>query len=90
MKSIIFNAIPNWQKFLTNFISAIGSLKAGIIDLCRTCKVGENSIKYFEEYVKKIMYCEFVIKGMKNMKKPWILDILPKNNFENFKINIVK
>ena len=80
------NASSYLPEFLPKFIPLIGSLISGIMDLYSTYKVGENSIKYFEEYVKKTMCCEFVIKRKEEYENILnSLDILANINFGNLK-----
>ena len=88
-QAIVSNASGNLTNYLPKFIPVIGSLIGGVMDSYSTYKVGINSIKYFEEYVKKTMGCEFVKKRKEEYEKALnSLDILSNYNFENFKINI--
>ena len=88
-KAITSNASGTLNSFLPKFIPIVGSLIGGAMDFYSTYKVGKNSIKYFEEYLKKTMGCEFVLKRKEEYEKALnSLDILSNYNFENFKINV--
>ena len=52
-KAITSNASGTLSNYLPKFIPILGSLIGGAMDFYSTYKVGKNSIKYFEEYLKK-------------------------------------
>ena len=89
-RGLINNANSYLPKFLPRLIPVIGSIIGGISDSYSIYKVGKNSIKYFEDYVKKTMGCEFVLRRKKEYEEILnSLDIMSKNNFEKYKINIL-
>lgn len=63
------------------------------MDSYSTYRVGKNSITYFEDYIKKTMCCEYIVKRKEEYEK--ILNSLETiaNDFDTqqkFKINIIK
>lgn len=60
------------------------------MDLYSIYNVGKNSIKYFEDYIKKTMACEFIIKRKKEYEKILnSLDAITKGISDEFEINVV-
>ena len=87
-EAIKSNAGNYFQTFLPKAIPIIGQIIGGTMDAYGTYKVGKNSIKYFEEYVKKTMCCDLIIKRKEEYEDALnSLDILANNNFEIFKKN---
>ena len=88
-QALASNANGTLSNYLPKFIPVIGSLIGGAMDSYSTYKVGKNSIKYFIEYLKKTMGCEFILKRKEEYETALnSLDIIATYNFENFEINI--
>ena len=89
-EKLVSNAGGCLKGLTPKIIPILGSLIGGAMDFYSTYNVGKNSIKYFEEYLKKTMCCEFIIKRKEEYDKIFdSLDIMAKNNFENLKKNIL-
>ena len=89
-EKLVANAGGYLSNLTPKLIPILGILIGGVMDFYSTYNIGKDSIKYFEEYVKKTMGCEFIIKRKEEYEKILnSLDIMANNNFENFKINIL-
>lgn len=92
-EKITFNASKhiNYLKNLSpKILPVIGSLIGGILDLYSTYNIGKNAINYFEEYIKKTIGCEFMLRRKEEYEKIFrTLDIIANDDFENLKPNII-
>ena len=60
------------------------------MDLYSIYNLGKNWIKYFEDYIKKTMVCEFIIKRKKEYEKILnSLDAITKGISDEFEINVL-
>jgi uncharacterized protein (DUF697 family) len=92
-EKITFNASKhiNYLKNLSpKILPVIGSLIGGILDLYSTYNIGKNAINYFEEYIKKTIGCEFMLRRKEEYEKIFrTLDIIANDDFVNLKPNII-
>ena len=91
-EKLVGNASGHLKTLTPKIIPVIGSLIGGVLDSYSTYRVGKNSITYFEDYIKKTMCCEYIVKRKEEYEK--ILNSLETiaNDFDTqqkFKINII-
>ena len=90
-EKLVGNANGYLNKLTPKIIPLLGSAISGAIDYYSIKKVGENSIKYFEDCVKTSTCSDFIVKRKEEYEK--ILNSLEilANDSDNqkFKINIV-
>ena len=89
-EKLVSNAGGHLKVLTPKLIPILGSLVGGAMDLYSTYNEGKNSIKYFEDYIKKTMGCEFIIKRKEEYEKILnSLDALTKGISDEFEINVV-
>ena len=72
-EKLVDNSRRHLKTFTPKFIPIIGSLISGTIDSYSTYNVGKNTIKYFEDYIKKNMCCEFIVKRKEEYEKKFLI-----------------
>ena len=89
-EKLVGNASGHLKTLTPKIIPIIGSLIGGTIDYYSTYNVGKNAIKYFEDYIKKTMCCEFIVKRKEEYEKILnSLEIMANDIPKEFKINII-
>ena len=78
-----------YLKTLSKVMPIIGSIVGGVLDCWGTYSVGNNAIKYFEDYITKTLGCDYVI----NQKNSYFqifedLDFASNENYEQFDYNL--
>jgi len=81
------------NKYFATFskiIPILGSIIGGIMDAYGVYVIGDNAIKYFNEYVNKSLGSEYLIKKKKIYLEIFKnIDLLAKENYEQFDINYI-
>ena len=81
------------NKYLSSFskiIPILGSLIGGVLDAYNVYAIGNNAIKYFDEYINKSLGCEYLLKKKylyENIFKN--IDLLANENYEEYEINYI-
>ena len=89
-EKLVGNAGGYLKNITPKIIPIVGSLIGGGINFYSTYNIGKDSIKYFEDYVKKTMCCEFILKRKEEYENILnYLDIMADNIPQEFKINVV-
>jgi len=74
----------------SKIIPILGSLTGGLMDAYNVYIIGDNAIKYFEEYINKSLGCDYLIRK----KKIYLtifenIDLMTKEYYEQFDINYI-
>lgn len=89
-EKLVSNAGGFFKGCTPKLIPIVGSLIGGAMDSYSNYNVGKNTIKYFEDYIKKTMGCEFIVKRKEEYEKILnSLDAMAKGISDEFEINEV-